>query len=74
MTQDLLYKCINCIIIFISMQKYYQDNIISNSAINNSNKKKKKNLNNQMDMEAKFDITNINVSRVQLGLKPIKSI
>ena len=57
------------------MQEYYQDNNISNSSSNiNINNKKKKNMNNQMDMEAKLDITNINITRVELGLKPIKAI
>ena len=57
------------------MQEYYQDsNNISNSSSNINFNKKKKNLNNQMDMEAKLDITTINISRVQLGLKPIKAI
>ena len=57
------------------MQEYFQDNNLSNSInINTNTNKKKKNLDNQMDIETKLDITNINISRVQLGLKPIKAI
>ena len=55
------------------MREYFQDNNISNS-LSNINNKTLKNPNNLMDMDAKLEITNINISRVKLGLKPIKAI